>query len=67
MERQEKLQRIIYWWRRYEGIRTNPEHCDGQDKMWRARDLDLLERRLLAFQKYPRRFSFDNPDMGVDF
>ena len=58
----EDIQRIIYWWRRYKGIR-NAKH----GKIWLAEDLDLLERRIIQYCKTPTKFNFDSPDMGVEY
>ena len=68
MEKEEKIKRIIYWWRRYEGRRCNFKIGNiTYDKIWRGVDIDLLERRLIAFSKNPRKFNFNKPDMGVEF
>jgi len=58
MKTKEKIARIIYWWRRYEGKRTKK----GKD--YNFNDLDLLERRIDAYFKNPKKFVFNNPTMG---
>ena len=63
MKIKEKIARIIYWWRRYEGIR----HKDTNGKFYSFNDLDLLERRINEFFSHPSKFNFDNPDMNIKY
>ncbi len=60
--KQEDIQRIIYWVRRYEGLR-DPKH----DKIWLAKDMDLLERRIKEYFQNPKKFNFAEPDMGIEW
>lgn len=48
------IERIIYMWRRYEGIR-NAKH----GKIWLAKDLDELEERIIQYLKTPSRFDWN--------
>ena len=57
----EDIERIIYWVRRYGGVRDLKE-----SKIWKAVDLDLLQMRIKAYLKRPSRFNFDNPNMDIE-
>lgn len=65
MKTEEKIERIIYWWMRYTGIRCG-EQIDSNGKVWRAQDIRVLQSRLKAFWKNPKKFNFNMPDMGID-
>ena len=58
----EDLDRIIYWWRRYEGKRAK-----FGGKTYDFGDLDLLQKRFNEYYKNPDSFNFAKPDMGVEF
>ncbi len=60
----EDIGRIIYWWRRYKGIK----HLDAKGgKFYTFSDLDLLENRIKEYFKYPKRFNFDKPEMDIEY
>ncbi len=58
---EEMIDRVIYWWIRYKGTRTE----DGKE--FSKSDLDLLERRIAQLRLKPNSFKFSNPEMGVEY
>ena len=58
MKTEKKIERIIYWWRRYEGKRTK----DG--KVYDFKDIELLEMRIKEYLENPKGFDFDLPMMN---
>lgn len=62
METKEEILRIIiYWWRRYGGVR----HKDTSGKFYNFGEIDLLEKRIDAYFKNPEKFDFNKPEMGT--
>ena len=53
----EMIDRVIYWWARYEGKRTE----DGKD--YDLGELRDLISRLERLRKNPNKFKFSKPDM----
>lgn len=51
------VNRVIYWWTRYEGKRTE----DGKD--FSASDVRELENRLSILSMHPDKFRWNRPDM----
>jgi len=60
-EKIEDIERIIYWLRRYGGIRN-----EANGKVWVASDMDILEKRIKAYLKRPSKFDFNKPEMGIE-
>lgn len=48
------IERIIYMWRRYEGVRDTKH-----DKIWLAKDIDELEERITQYCKTPTKFNWN--------
>ena len=61
MKTNDDIQRIIYWWARYCG-RRHPEH----DKIWTAKDIEILQRRIEKYLEFPFKFDYSHPHMGID-
>ena len=57
---EEEIQRIIYWWRRYEGTRAQ----EGKDV--ENYELANLVDRINKYMKDPEKFNWDNPTMDED-
>jgi len=51
------VDRIVYWWFRYEGTRTE----DGKD--FSKSDIIELADRLEVLAKNPKKFKFNKPDI----
>ena len=57
---EEMVDRVIYWWFRYKGRRTE----DGKDLS--KSDVYELKRRLEKLANFPERFKFNNPNMELN-
>lgn len=55
------VDRVIYWWIRYKGTRTE----DGKD--FSKSDVRMLSRRLERLAKNPYGFRWNEPDMGDSY
>lgn len=56
----EMVYRVVYWWARYQGLRTE----DGKD--YSKGDLKELIYRLNELHDNPDNFNFNHPDMNTD-
>lgn len=51
----EDIERIVYWWARYEGERK----MGKPGKVYSKGDIDELIVRLKRYRNYPEKFNFD--------
>ncbi len=56
----EMVDRVVYWWKRFEGTRTE----DGKD--YSRYDVEELSIRLKKLSKRPEDFNFNHPDFKKD-